>query len=359
MKKIRSLHWFLKFSIIFFIIILVLFFLSLLNWILPTRIISNTEVRGIIFENQIWKGTILVSGDTFAIPGTTITMDPGTKVLISRFGDKNNYDFLPWHLKEGVNTGATSHGILQGEPFWNESKKVQLRLWKVLAKGTVNEPIIVSSDNPSSDNIYDVNLIRFEDGDLEYVNFSNYRRFEIGRNILIKNSSFKNTAECAICINRGSPTIVNNIFETGKREFISVGLASPMIMNNTFLESQGNGILYNGISQSEVKIVGNTFKIPNKKALIIMANNLGGIVSSNIFDQSDIEIPCNSKLKIVGNNIKSKIIFRNPESCKGEYIVGENFWNTTDIDSVINTKFIGQTQNFRVIVPSILMNAPF
>lgn len=357
MIKFRSLHWFIKFSIFFFIFILILIFLSLLNWILPIKIVSNSEVRGLVFGNQIWKGNIWISGDTFVLPGTVVTLAPGTKVLISGFGDKNNYDFLPWHLRSGVNTADTNHGIFKGEPFWDESSKVQVRFWKVLAKGTKEQPVTISSDN-QSDNIYDINLIRIEKGKLEGVNFSNYRRLEIGQNVLIKNSNFNFTGECAVCISRGTPTIEHNTFRNGKRFFIDIGLASPYIKGNNFFESEGDGIIYDAIDQSEVKLVENTFQIPGKKAVIVGSNNIGGRILQNLFNQGDIEIPCYSKIRIESNYLKNKIIFRNSESCKGEFIIGENFWDTLDIDSVINTKFIGQTQNFRVIVPSILMKSP-
>lgn len=355
--RFKKMHWFLKLFTIFFVLGLFFTICIILNNILPTEVIKDKEIRGLIFENQIWQGDVWIAGDLIALPTTTITITPGTRVFIARQNDKNNFDFLPWHLKNGVNVGLADHGVLRGEPFWDEGQKVQVRLWNVIAKGNSQNPIVISSDSPFG-SPFDINLIRIQLGNFENVSVSNYRRLEIGPDVLIKNSSFKNTGECAICISRGMPSIEGNSFEQSQRFYINVNLASPFINENKFLSSDGDGIFYAGINQSEIKIKKNIFNMPNKKAIVVNVGNIGGSIEQNLFNTGDLEIPCNGKINFISNNIKSRIIFKSSESCKGEYPIGANFWDTTDINLVRATKFIGLTKDFKVNVPFILEKSP-
>ena len=247
----KKLHWFFK----VWILVLPIFFIWLgayliLPKILPTKLVTG-EIRGLIFQNQIWSGTIFITGDLVTLPNVQITIKSGTRIYINKNGDKNNLDYIPWHLDHGVNTGLDNRGILKGEPFWDEGEKVQIRISNLVALGNSENKIIVTSA-PGEGSPYDVNLIKIQSGELSNVKFSNYRRLEIGSDVKVIQSSFENSGDCAICISNGSPLILNNIFKKGKRNYLESQNGDPLIKGNEFLESEGDGILIGESGMNEM-----------------------------------------------------------------------------------------------------------
>lgn len=355
---IKRLHWFFKVWILFFVLFFVYFFLTVvIPKFLPTKIISG-EIRGLIFQNQIWRGTVFVTGDLITMPNVFITILPGTKVYIKKSGDKNNLDLIPWHLSHGINTGADYKGIKTGEPFWDEKEKTLLRLSNVIASGTKGQPITITSfDGEGSP--YDINLIRVENGELTGVIISNYRRFEIGSDVKVMVSSFENTGECSICISSGSPLIKGNIFKKGKRDFVNVSDGTPLIYGNTFLESEGDGILIQTSHLESVRIFNNLFQVPSRKAIKLLSAGQTGDISGNLFMLGDIELDCNNRIKLFNNLIKVNVVFRNNGGCSGEYTLLENYWEIEDVNNVLNARISGISDEFRVKIPKILKNSPF
>jgi hypothetical protein len=131
-----KIHWFFKVLAVFFLLSLLwaLFYYGVPR-IVPAQRIESGEVYGLIFSDQIWGGDIKIVGDVYSLTNNKVTLLPGTKIHVAINGDKSNLDFLPWHRKGGVNTGAPYKGVATGEPFWDESEKIQIhfgmkfRLW--------------------------------------------------------------------------------------------------------------------------------------------------------------------------------------------------------------------------------------
>lgn len=352
-------HWFLR-------ITEAVIFLSLVGFIvgfiipatLPPQSLENTFVKGIIIRSQVWQGTITVSGDIVTMPQTTITVLPGTKILVNSTGDKSNFDLIPWHLNSGINTGPSKHGIEKGEPFWDEKNKIQLHLSHFLAKGTFRSPITLSS-NLKSNSSYDMNLITVSEGELSFVNLSNYRRLEIGSQVKINNSLFNKTGECAVCINNGSPQIINNQFKDGQKFFIIVGDASPLISDNSFTQGNG-GVVFtqNTSGRAEIKLLNNYFQLGSKNAISIVPLDEGGAIVNNTFSSGNLDLPCNSAVVIKQNQILSQVNFRAGPDCVGKYIFDYNFWGLTNEKDILNSRIIGATDNFKVKVPYILLTPP-
>lgn len=352
----KRLHWFFKAWTLIFLIFLIWFSItSLLPKMLSTKEVTG-EIRGIIFQNQIWKGKITVTGDLITLPNVHIEIESGTQIFINNNGDKNNFDLLPWHLKHGINTGPDYHGILTGEPFWDEKEKVQIHISNLIADGTKQQIIITSSSEQGSP--YDVNLIKISNGEISNVNFSNYRRLEIGPDVKIINSSFETTSECAICILSGSPLISGNTFKNSKRDYLNIIGASPLIKGNKFFESEGDGILVEASKDDVIRLSKNTFQMPSRKVVKILSSEGIGDISYNNFILGDIELPCSSKLKIYNNLIKVKISFRNIGNCSGEYILGENYWEIENSQDILNARISGTSEKFKVKIPEILKSLP-
>lgn len=353
------MHWFFKviFVATIFILLWLLIFI-ILPKILPTQTISNSKISGFIIRNQVWEGTIRIVGDTFSAKSTKITIKPGTQILVAINNDKFNLDYLPWHLKEGVNTLKNEQGIRVGEPFWNEKAKIQLHLSNVFALGTKEQPIIIKSDAESV-SPYDFNILQIENGVLSNVIASNYRRFEAGSGITIRDSTFKNIGECAICLNYGEPNIINNIFGDIFREAIWVSSSSPKIENNLFANLIGDGIRIDPQRIGAPKILHNTFEMPSHLAIDILTGDEqeAGIISNNKFSgNSRITLPCDSKITFLQNEILSFINFKTG-SCAGSYTFSENYWGVDDIKIILSER-INKEKQFQILIPQILKVAP-
>lgn len=353
----KNVHWFFK---VCFLISLLLFFWYLVSFILPkilpTRIVLG-EIRGLIFQNQIWKDEIFITGDLITFPGVKIIILPGAKIFISNSGDKNNIDFLPWHLKNGINTGPDERGVLNGEPFWDEKEKVKILISNLEAFGEKDAPIILTSLGGKG-SPYDINLIKIQNGWISKVHFSNYRRLEIGPNVLVSDSFFSESGECSICISSGNPLVKRNTFKNNKRNFLNVENSSPLITENTFLESEGDGILFQLSQINQIRVFNNTFQMPSKKAIKIDSINQEGSISGNNFILGDIRLPCSSKVRMVNNLIRGKVLFFSSGGCSGEYILLENYWEIMDIGSILNARVSGTTDHFSVKIPRILKSPP-
>ena len=115
--------------------------------ILPEAKVSNRQKSGIIFRNESWSGEITITGDIWAMPGTRVNIIPGTKISVRRLGDIFNLDWLPWHLKQGMNTEEEWMGVKNGEFFWDEQNKISLYFAKVYALGMKEQPIIIEAEN--------------------------------------------------------------------------------------------------------------------------------------------------------------------------------------------------------------------
>ena len=350
-----KLHWFFKACLVIVFILILGIGINALPNILSVKKISG-EVRGLIFQNQIWSGEIFITGDLVTLPNVWITVEPGTRIFISKSADKNNFDFLPSHLDHGVNTGPAIRGVLTGEPFWDEKEKILFYLSHLKALGE-KDPIVITSAGTGG-SPYDINLIKVEDGELSNVYLSNYRRLEVGSGVKIRNSYFENTGECAICIGSGSPLIENNIFKKGKRDFINIEDATPLILNNKFLDSEGDGLLIQAGSDKSIRIFNNFFQMPSKKAVKVLTIGQKGDISGNDFVLGDIDLPCNNKIRLINNRIRVKVLFNSLGGCSGEYTIFENYWEIADIQGILNARISKPSDKFQVRIPKILKSPP-
>lgn len=354
-----KLHWFLKINILFFTILLFWLFIAyIIPKLLPLKKVSNTSRQGFIIQKERWSGTIRITGDTWSLPGAVVTLEPGTKILITR-NDKFNMDFLPWHIKDGINIGLNYHGIDKGEPFWDEKSKIQLHFGKLFAIGTKEQPVIITSDT-SNPSVYDINVISVKEGVLSNAKLSNYRRFEIGSNVTIQNSELENTGECALCLNNGKPTILNNVFHRSIREYIWIAGASPRISNNQFLTSPGVGIKIDPKEFGAPVITHNDFEMPGSVSLYYLTGDevSGSDISYNYFaGNSSIKIPCDSKVRISNNAILGSVGFL-ASGCSGKYLFGSNYWGSSNLQAVTRERILGVGPKLSIIITSILDTPP-
>lgn len=354
------MHWFFKLLLIITLILvpfLVIF--VFLPKVVPAKKISNAEISGLIVRSQEWSGNIRIKGDITTAFTTTVTLMPGTVVLVSTEGDKANIDYLPWHLKSGINILEDYHGVKVGEPFWDEWKKIQLNFNRLNAIGTKEQPIVIKSDTTNG-SPYDFNAIFVKHGVLSNVKLSNYRRFELGKDVSVSDSLFSNTGECSICVTTGEPKIFKNRFERSLRESIWISQSSPEITDNLFMNLAGAGIRLDPKRFGQPTISYNTFEMPGFLALDVVSGgeDKGGIISNNfISGNSTIRLSCDTRLNISGNSILGQVSFKTG-GCSGTYTFGSNYWGVPDLKTILSEKITHKEKTFQIAIPKFL-DQPF
>lgn len=309
-------------------------------------------------SDQTWEGEIRIVGDIYSPTNSRVTILPGTKVIVSINNDKSNMDLLPWHRKSGVNTGPSYKGVNTGEPFWDEAQKIQIHFNNLMVLGEWDKPVIFVSDS-NNDSPFDFNVISMNKGVVDNGRFSNYRRFEIGGNVLITNSDFKDIGECALCLSRGKPKIVNNTFEKTLRESIWVSRASPEISNNLFANLFGEGIKIDAKRLSVPIITNNTFEMPQQVPLNLVSGGQieEGLVARNFFSgNSEVKIACDSKIRFRDNVILGQISFSS--GCDGKFVFGPNYWGTPDSRTILSDKVLNKHPSFSIEIPTVLISPP-
>lgn len=337
------------------------FVTEILPRVLPAEKLSNTEVWGIQLQGEIWSGTIRVTGDLLIPHGAAITILPGTKVIISSDSDRSNFDFLPWHLKAGLNEGKDSFGVRNGEYFWDETHKIHIYFSKLIAIGTSAQPIVITSDStPSDASPYDVNSITVGQGVLSHVQMSNYRKLEIGDQVTVRDSQFSKSVECSICIGNSDPTVINNHFTSSVREDIWIGGGSPRVTDNYFSSDSSVGIEVDPESFGAADISHNDFEMPMKTTLEVLTGDeeKGGSVTENIFSgDSLIRIPCDSQMKIEQNDIEGRIVLPVGE-CAQTLNLGKNYWGTTDLNQIREVKILNKDRFLILHIDGALSGMP-
>lgn len=360
LERFNRLHWFLKFIIsISTLILFIWIVVYIIPRSLPTFEVVNTSKWGIILSNERWSGDVKVVGDLWALPGTTVHIEPGTRITVSSSGDRSNLHYLPWGLKSGLNTGDDWFGVKNGELFWDEAQKIQIRLSRVVISGTKQQPVILTSDHPGS-NPYDFNIISVNSGVIDNLIASNYRRFLLGNDVVVLNSTFKDTAECSLCAEYTSPTISGNIFEGGGRSYILVVGGSPRISDNLFNPGALVGVEIDPQIWSEMLLYNNDFEVDTTALRFNSGDeDRGSIVSSNRFSGNAlIEIPCNFRSQLIFNDIRGRVRLAGLGNCVGSLTLGENFWGTDNPEVVLQEKIIGKERDFEVNILKVLNEEP-
>lgn len=354
------LHWFIHLSLLILFLALFWVFVGfILPRLLPVTPVSDTSKSGFIFRRENWSGEIKVKGDIWAFPGTTVSVEPGSKILVAKEGDNFNLHWLPWELRSGLNTGTESLGVKNGELYWDERQKIQIHLAKFFVWGTKEQPVEIRSEETRPGSPYDFNVMKMDEGILSHVVMSNYRKFLVGGNVTIRESEFNIVGECAVCTMYASPSILRNTFKGSLRTNIMVVGGSPKINDNLF-SGVGEGITVDPKRFGAPVIYHNNFEVDGVALRFLTGSEeVGGAVALNDFSgPSAITIPCDSRVKFVQNQIKGVFRLAPSGNCIGSLALGPNYWLSGDRQAILREKIVGREQRFEVLLPSVLQNSP-
>ncbi|MFH0835639.1 MAG: right-handed parallel beta-helix repeat-containing protein [Candidatus Micrarchaeota archaeon] len=190
--------------------------------------VSDTTRTGIIASDEIWSGTIHVTGDITVREGAILTILPGTVIKVAAMSDDQH--------------GGVDHPHdppFPKDPDRTETQSTRITIRGVLnAVGTDDDRIVFTSDsdNPTT---YDWDGLSISHGKLEYaiVEYSRYNNFQESSDVVVANSIFRNMLECCICIGHSgaiSPQILNNDVYNCGHECIDYAGGSALIKGNHF-----------------------------------------------------------------------------------------------------------------------------
>ncbi|HUW71766.1 MAG TPA: right-handed parallel beta-helix repeat-containing protein [Candidatus Humimicrobiaceae bacterium] len=224
--------------------------------------ISNTTRAGMIERDEIWKGEIYIIGDIIVEEGVTLSIEPGTRVLIAANQDVENLFDWPFDMQQGIRQELPGEdpyyqGVHFGEPFRDEGNHISIRIHGTLhAVGTPEQIITITSDSPTP-GIYDWNSFQFDRGIFSYCIIEYYRGFNPGNGTVVSHNILRHVGECAVCANSSVVAENNMIYDAG-HELVDMHNASPTIRDNTIGSNKNRCCIV--IDGGSPLITGNTIK---------------------------------------------------------------------------------------------------
>ena len=210
---------------------------------------------GVFNKDEVWGGTIHVTGDIEVKSDVTLTILPGTTVMISANSDMNN--LFGYYECDGIENYDSLIGIKQednyncgvhkGEPYRDEENHITIRIDGTLkAVGTEEDRIVIKSDSPNP-TIYDWNRFDIQNGILSYADIENYRIIETREDVEISHNNLKNIGECGVCANSNKAKILFNNISYAGHELVDMHDSSPFIHSNHLgLNPNHAGIIIDG-----------------------------------------------------------------------------------------------------------------
>ena len=186
------------------------------------------EKSGVINIDEVWSGTIYVTGDIDVMEGVTLTILPGTIVKIALTDDQH----------KGRDEPVTDIHFPKDPPFYEKEKITISILGTLNAIGTPNNMIVFTSEsaNPTTQDWGGLNIFH---GRLEYaiVEYAQYNNIQHSSDVVISNNIIRNSLGCCIGIghsNQISPQILNNDIYNCGHEGIDYAGGSALIKGNYF-----------------------------------------------------------------------------------------------------------------------------
>jgi len=243
--------------------------------------IVNRTTHGRIRWDETWQGEINIIGDIIVEEGFTLTIEPGTKVLIAANSDVDNLLTDPFLLKKGIRQEQPGEdpfyrGIHFGEPYYDEGNHITIRILGTLhAVGTHDQMITITSDSPSPTR-YDWNHFQFNHGILSYCIMEDYWALGPGEGTVVSHNILRHVGGCAVCRGSGPALIEYNTISDAGHELIGCGGSSHIIRNNQLGPNYNKAGICMDSPEASPQIIDNT--ITECGSGIVIPTHLNSIV---------------------------------------------------------------------------------
>lgn len=302
--------------------------------LIPKRI--NYTTSGIVVQDEVWRDSILITGDIEIPKGVTLTIEPGTTIKFTAQSDDQlggpNYDVANYDNPN--------------DPPAIPSQMIGINVsGDLIVEGTPDNPICFTSNSDTpflndwqSISIFSDNQIVFDNVIIEY----NYWGIQLSEksDVIVRNSTIRHIATCGICT--GSETeiqdtiiVYNNRFIDCNHEGIDTYKNQNFIIfNNLFRDNIGAGVI---AWDNKIHIRDNVF-----------SNNIHGILTSGapIIHGNTFINNIENALQIHPRNPNSYLITEAPylqynniirdhiEANKKTLDAIHNFWGFTDTNEI-------------------------
>jgi hypothetical protein len=342
----------------------------------PTAPTLPNEKYGIIDTDETWSGTIHVTGDIIVKKGATLTILPGTTVLVAANSDRQNLDgrdqdpstnldFRSGIAKEDYTPGW---GVHLGEPFRDARNHISINIQgKLNAVGTPEKRITITSDaeNPT---IYDWTSLGISEGNLSYADVSYYRVLGAGGDsdeghqmddIIISHNNLSNIGECGICANTNRAKIFYNNISYAGHALIDMHSANPTIRYNTLGPNPPHAFIVNDAGDPIIEY--NNFIGEGVLTHIGPADFPGkGTIRYNTFNKkAGIEFGCAEPV-FEQNNIYTDHIISGDGCNTGTINMSNNYWGEMRGDETIDMRITDQNDvpKMRKVIYEPVLAAP-
>jgi hypothetical protein len=223
--------------------------------------IVNQTTHGVIEWDEVWRDEIHIIGDILVEDRSTLTIEPGTKVLIAANQDVDNLVDDPFAMRQGIQNTIPDEGIGGvhfGEPYRDEGNHISILVVGTLqAVGTPEQMITITSDS-ATPGIYDWNSLDIYHGALSYSTVEYYRVLQIDGGVEVTHNILRHVGECAVCcgITPCSVLIEGNAISYAGHELLGT-TGAPLIRGN-HLRQQAGRTCFAG--DGSPQIIGNTFE---------------------------------------------------------------------------------------------------
>jgi len=248
----------------------------------------NRTTHGIIARDEIWRDEIHITGDIVVMGCATLTIEPGTRVLIAANRDEDNQNTGSIEMRQGIKQEDNHEGgIHYHEPYLDEGNHISIRVDGTFnAVGTEDNMIVITSDSDSP-TMYDWNYLNFNEGTLSYCIVEYYRFITPGEKSVVSHNILRHIGAAGIGCGKGSPIIEYNEISDAGHEAVDMHGGSPTIRYNHLGPVPGNvGIIIDGGSPA---ITGNTIE-GCSFGILFISDGSTPIIEDNTFRNNECDI---------------------------------------------------------------------
>lgn len=232
---------------------------------------EQITTSGHITRDEMWSGTLRITGDIFVDSGVTLTILPGTTVLFAAHSDdQHSGRAFSDPFVESRDDPARSLEYAQSH--------IEI-IGKIMARGTPDKMITFTSDSLSPHYADWVRITLWSGSIMEYciVEYNLSGICPLGENITVSYNMVRHVLWGGICSSHCSPAICHNHISDCGHEGIDVHAGSPVIGYNTVTQSHNGMIITEGASP----IVEHNTLVDNANCGIGMMENSSGVIRNN------------------------------------------------------------------------------